>query len=472
MNVKNVSKGVYSLQRRIQFLVAISIVVAMFVLLTGGWFLSYALKYDTENQSLAHASSLVLALANKTPVTFFDHGSIKEQLDLFIEKNPSAWYYYEDSKQVIRSFNGAPKFKGRLVGNQQSFVISDNNKICGLWPAQFQFESSVGASIVMSKQCEPESYYLEVAGISHGISINQRFWQHINDMYFDSNGRAKNVIPTVVVMFITIAFITLLFGNMMRRVTRISRSASLIGKGKHHVQLPEKNLPIEILPMVQAINRAIERLEASGEQQALFVAAAAHELRTPLTVFRTRLEQMEHSKLKNQLVEDIKRVDRMVTQLLTLARLGSSNSDFIELDLVDIAQITCRERGGAVFVAGKELEFEACGYPAKIIGNLESAKTAIVNLIDNALLFTPKGKSVCVSVEGNVVRVSDSGPGVPEKDRERIFEPFFKEPPNKAGHGLGLAIVAEIMRIHEGTVTTHNRVDGGAVFELTFREVS
>lgn len=465
--------GIYSLQRRIQILVAISIVVAMFVLLTGVWFLNYALNRDAKSDNLAYASSLVLELANKNPIAFSNEESVKKKLNLLISSNPGSWYYYEDNQKVFSSLNEGPRFKDSVRGREQSLVISDNNEeICGVWPAQFRFESSVGAAIVMSINCGSKGYYLEIAGITQGITLYTALWQNIRVHYLDRERINTTVVPTVVIVFATIIFITFLFGNLMRRVTAISRSASQIGKGKHHVQLPEENLPVEILPMVQAINRAIERLEASGEQQALFIAAAAHELRTPITVFRTRLEQMEQSKLKEQLVEDIRRVDTMVTQLLTLAKLGSSDSDFKELNLVKMVQTTCRERGGAIFIAGKELEFEAYGNSATIIGNLESAKTAIVNLIDNALNFTPDGKAVRVEVEGNLVRVSDEGPGVPPANKEDIFEPFFKQPPNKPGHGLGLAIVAEIMRIHEGTVTTYNNVGGGAVFELIFKEVT
>lgn len=472
MNAAPRKKGIFSLQRRIQILVATSLVVAMFILITGVWVLTHILYHDEEVETTDFAAHLV-EMIGQEGAAFTISGNPQEDLDFLLGKNPDGWYYYEDETQVISSSPDVPKFKGGLIGGPAELVVAGEDSVhCSVWQSRFRFESSEGKALVVRGNCGADTYYVEVAGITAGYPFLSHLWHNVRRTYISEESLKRTVLPTVVIALITIALITLLFGTLMRRVEVVSAAASQIGKGKHHVRLPEENLPKEILPMVEAINRAIARLEAASEQQALFVAAAAHELRTPMTVFRTRLEQMDESELKGELVEDLKRVDTMVTQLLALAKLGASDLGLEKLDLIDVVQTTCRERGGAVFVAGKELEFEANGDSARIFGDRESIKTAVANLIDNALMFTPEGKTVRVGVDGNRVAVMDEGPGVPEAEKDRIFEPFFKHPPNKPGHGLGLAIVSEIMRIHEGSASARNAEDGGAIFELVFKKAA
>lgn len=472
MSAAATKKGVFSLQRRIQVLVAISLVMAMFILLTGMWFLIYGPTRDAARETAASAANLLFAIGQGRP-TVVSSRDPQADLDELLSKNPGGWYYYEDETQVISSSSDAPRFKGGLVGGPAELVVGGEDEVvCTDWGSRFVFEGPAGLAVVNTVDCGATSYYLEISGITKGYSLWDQLWQRIRFNYLDEERMKSTIVPTAVIAFVTIVFITLLFGTLMRRVEAVSSAASKIGKGKHHVRLPEDNLPKEILPMVEAINRAIARLEAASEQQALFVAAAAHELRTPMTVFRTRLEQMQESELKDELVEDVKRIDTMVTQLLALAKLGASDLGLEKLDLIDVVQTTCRERGGAVFVAGKELDFDSTDAPSQIVGDRESIKTAVANLIDNALLFSPEGASVRVVVDGNRVTVADDGPGVADKDKDQIFEAFYKNPPNKPGHGLGLAIVSEIMRIHDGSVSVSNAEEGGAVFELEFKETT
>ena len=465
-------RRIYSLQRRLQLLAATSLVVAVFILITGTWSLNHVLNHDLEYEATTNVTVLLEVLGRES--TSFDVGSDpRAQLDEMQRRNPDAWYYYEDTGKVLSSSPDAPRYKQGLTGETaQLFIDGESSSACSQAASRFLLDRPEGQVLVRAGGCGSDAYYMEIAGFKVGESFVAHIWDQMKTEYLSEASFKENVVPVLVIALITIGAITLLFGTLMKRVEAVSGTASQIGKGKHHVRLPEDNLPKEVLPMVQAINRAISRLEAASEQQALFVAAAAHELRTPLTVFRTRLEQMEESELKDELIGDMQRVDSMVTQLLALAKLGASELDLEKLDLVDVVRATCQERGGAVFVAGKELSFDVSEKTAHVLGDRESVKTAVANLIDNALMFTPEGKSVSVLVDGNRVTVTDEGPGVAPESKERIFEPFYKNPPNKAGHGLGLAIVSEIKRIHDGAVATRSSDAGGAVFELTFKDAA
>ncbi len=465
-------KRIYSLQRNVQTLAAVSLIVAGFILITGTWILRHMLEHDV-SEEVSFSVQMALRGIATDPESPDKTREAQATLEELLRINPGAWYYYEDANQVIQSKPGEALYKQALVGEHPTLHIDGSEPpLCNLRPANFNFDSDRGNVHVTSAGCGENNYYLEVAGFTEDVP----FIRHIRDTvlatYFSGRSANQTVLPIAIVAVLTLGAITLLFGRLMRRVEAVSRAASRIGKGKHHILLPEDNLPREVLPMVQAINRAIGRLEASSEQQALFVAAAAHELRTPLTIYRARLEEMEESELKDALVADLQRMDAMVTQLLALAKLGAAELDLEKLDLAEVVRTTCVERGGAVFAAGKKLAYDNNGESTDILGDRESVKTAVSNLIDNALQYTPEGKTVHVGVAGNCVTILDKGPGVAQEDRDRIFEPFFKNPPNKPGHGLGLAIVYEIMRIHEGSVNTHNATEGGAVFELTFQRAA
>jgi len=468
--VKNVRP--YSLQRRLQLLAAISLTIAVIVLFVGVWSLDHVLNHDLEFEATDQAIHLVSSLGGQTLFPT-DSKDIQGDLDRLLQRNPGAWYYYEDADTVIRSAAEEPRYRSGLTGEPQRLIVSDSSSaICSGTASWFRPRIPDGRAAVVAGGCGADAFYMEVTGFKVGESFAAHLWSAVEGYYFGEVGLKNRILPVGIVALVTILAITLLFGTLTKRIETVSLAASQIGKGKHRIRLPEGELPKEVLPMVQAVNRAIDRMEEASEQQGLFVAAAAHELRTPLTIIRTRLEQMSESQLKTELCDDLQRVDTMVTQLLTLAKLGAADVELEKLDLVEIARATCRERGGAVFAAGKELSFDAVEGDTFVYGDRESIRTAVANLIDNALMFTPPGKSVHVSVSSNRVVVTDEGPGVPKADKQLIFRPFFKSPPNKAGHGLGLAIVAEIMRIHGGSVDALDRAGGGAEFRLTFKHAA
>lgn len=462
-------KKTYSLQRRIQFLAATSVLVAGFFLVSGVWLIDHMLNHDRAAEAARSAVGFLQEIAQNP-----DDSSVpKEQLNEVMVRNPGAWYYYEDNSNIIQSNEGPPRFKQGLTGITAKLSINHSGEsLCSERPNYFKFENDGEKAIVSSGGCGESAFYVEVVGINKDYSIFSHFREIIQISIFDADRLKDTIIPIFAMILITLVAIMYLFGTLTRRVKDISAAASNIGAGESHILLPEDNLPREVLPIVQAANTAISRLESASEKQALFVAASAHELRTPLTVLRTRLEDITDEKLKTALVEDVKRMSAMMSQLLALAKLGATEADLKKLNLGEVVRSVCRDRGVSVYRENKVLEFDASDKPSDIVGDKETITSAIANLIDNAMQFTPKGKSVYVVVDGPIVKVSDRGPGIPETDLKKIFEPFFKNPPNKQGHGLGLAIVAEIMQIHNGSAEVHNRAEGGAEFELSFQSAA
>lgn len=469
-------KGNYSLRRRIQVLAVLAILVASFLLTVGLWITGYLLRTDAVNTT---RFGLVLALKENIGLIQYtdrarraaDRARENEQwLAELADLNPELWYYVEWDGRVIRSGPGDPKYRHRVVADARLSPEGEDPGRCAIAPSALFFwnDDTPPLRYVESNTCGDKQYYVEVDGLETGKRRPRDIVAAIRYNYAFGGRTQRNLAGTAAVALVLAGLVTLVFAPMTTRIREISQAASRIGRSKELVRLPEENLPREILPMVQATNHAIARLEAASEQQRLFAAAAAHELRTPLAVHRARIEALPDSELKQQLDDDVEHMASMIRQLLALAKLRSVDGSFETLDLAKVVEDICVERGAKVLNAGKELVFDGGGDKVRILGDRGAVNSAVVNLIDNAIEFTPDGKTVRVTVDRNKVTVQDEGPGVPEEDVRQVFEPFFKHPPNKRGHGIGLAIVAKVMSMHNGSVSTRNAPEGGAVFELTF----
>jgi two-component system sensor histidine kinase TctE len=229
--------------------------------------------------------------------------------------------------------------------------------------------------------------------------------------------------------------------------------------------VPEEHAPVEVRPVVQALNNLLQQLGATLRAQQQFVANAAHQLRTPLAGQRMQVEyglqQRDPAEWRRVLVTmklATERTVHLANQLLTLAKaeLGSHQLEFTRwLDLRSVVEDVTGEwmpRAIAKEIdVGLELSAAPVNGDALLIGELLS------NLLDNAISYTPSGGRVTIrsgtSAAYSVLEVEDEGMGIPVEEREKVFRRFYRvEGSPGEGCGLGLAIVHEIAHLHGGTV--------------------
>jgi signal transduction histidine kinase len=255
----------------------------------------------------------------------------------------------------------------------------------------------------------------------------------------------------------------------LRPLRAVSARAATIAPETTGIRLTDARLPSELQPLVSAFNQALDRLERGLTLQREFTANAAHQLRTPLAVLTAQLNEPLDNASMALLRADVARMNRLIDQLLRIARLDSVPLALdATIDLNAIAAHAVRSLAPWVIGQKRAIGFDAPGEPVWVQGNADAIGDALRNLIENAVGHAPPQTEVTVSVSPDgAVEIADRGPGIATEDRGRIFERFWRGRRSHAGGaGLGLAIVAQIVAAHGGTISVGDAPGGGAVFTL------
>lgn len=279
--------------------------------------------------------------------------------------------------------------------------------------------------------------------------------------------------------------IWIIVGLALRSITRVTNEIS--SRASTYLEpVNPTNIPVEIKPLVDELNQLFIRLKLAFDRNKRFAGDAAHELRTPLAALKTHaqvaLKSENEIERYNALLKVIQGVDRsthIVAQLLTLSRLNQEDAlnDVKPLDLHRLATDTVAYL--VPLAVEKHIDIELSPAPANtiILGNDIALSILIRNIVDNAIRYTPKNGDIKIQIlninDSIVLRVIDSGPGVPVELRERIFERFYRVIGTTAsGSGLGLAIVSQITELHKAHISLSTPVSGmGLQFDVTFPRI-
>ena len=284
----------------------------------------------------------------------------------------------------------------------------------------------------------------------------------------------RMMVPQAVLVILAAMAVWLGVGLGLRALTSVRSEI----ENRSHVDLSpirDTNTPYEVRPLVRAMNDLLARLSAALAAQQRFIADAAHQLRTPVAALKTQTElavrQVGDGDAKatlQQLHTAADHAARLVNQLLTLARAepGSHRSLMRErIKLAALARDTAGEWVPRALNHSIDLGFDDTSVDAEISADPFLIREMLNNLIDNALNYTPAEGRVTVRVLQNdgfvTLEVEDEGCGIPEEERERVFERFYRSASGSPeGCGLGLAIVREIAQGHGATVAIHSGANG------------
>jgi two-component system OmpR family sensor kinase/two-component system sensor histidine kinase QseC len=245
------------------------------------------------------------------------------------------------------------------------------------------------------------------------------------------------------------------------------------------------NLPLEIEPLVSELNRLLERLQRAFSAQRAFISDAAHELRSPLTALRLQLQLLDRApdeaarlEARSRLGAAVERAIHLVEQLLALARSEPQESA-LDSEAVDLSAAAAEGiRDTHELAESRNIDLALDATPNLLIrGNSEALRVLVRNLVDNAVRYTPPRGSVQVRTRSTpkeaVLEVTDTGPGIPPADRERVFDRFYRRAAALGnGTGLGLAIVKAIAERHGAHVVLDEAPGGGVHAVVNFPQAS
>ena len=293
--------------------------------------------------------------------------------------------------------------------------------------------------------------------------------------------RKNSLIITAVLALLGGVATYFISGHALRPIRELSDKIEKVQAQNLADSRIEENQVKELNQLSVSYNRMLERLSDAFEIQRQFTANAAHELRTPLALMQVQLD-LYHSnshpdndadtvQMIKMVTEQNDRLNKMVKTLLDMSELQTvGRDDEIILDaLVDevLEDLEPLAEGKNIRLIGKCKDITMVGSDILIY-------RLVYNLVENAIKYNHSGGQVTVTAdrkENHVyLSVKDTGTGIPEELKERVFEPFFRVDKSRSrelgGVGLGLALVREIVRVHDGSITVKSNPSGGTIFEV------
>jgi signal transduction histidine kinase len=283
----------------------------------------------------------------------------------------------------------------------------------------------------------------------------------------ESAGWPYRMLFSLVVLLTTVIILSLLAVRWATRpLAALADAADELGRNIHRAPLDEGG-PVEVARAARAFNTMQARVLAHIRERGRVLAAMSHDLKTPVTRMRLRAELLADPELKRKFTHDLEEMEAMVAGTLDFLRgleSGEATKPVDVMALLESLQADMAETGGRITIEGAVRE----PFPAKPA----ALKRCLANLLDNAIKY---GGSAAVQVDDDdkrlEIRICDEGPGIPETELERVFEPFYRLEGSRSrdtgGTGLGLTIAKHIAEAHGGRLTLANRSGGGLEAKLS-----
>ncbi len=384
------------------------------------------------------------------------------ELAAFRQGFPNVWYIVRDGSGQSVRFGDIPDVYARnfgdLLGEADHATIGFSED--DLRPEAYLEKVSTKAGTVQilaaTRSSRNETDGLEV-NISATVDVARNP---------DGSRNWEKALPALAVIIIILLLpIVLVMGTttlvttpaVVRRsfagLVETARQAARIDIGTRAMQLPVKNVPLEIAPLVHAFNQALARLAQGYDRHNRFLTDAAHELRTPIAILRTRAELLKQEPQSARLLHDIERLSHLAQQLLDHQLLDRPADQRRIIDLADLGSRVAADFAPLAIEAGYDLAFEPAPNTARVEVNVLQIERALANLVRNAIDHGGGSGTITIAVDAaGGVAVRDEGPGIPVEEHENVFEPFYRLQPQSRGAGLGLNLARQIALLHDGTI--------------------
>lgn len=292
----------------------------------------------------------------------------------------------------------------------------------------------------------------------------------------------KAVYPMVFAIPVIGLIIWWIIGVGLKPVAKLARELRQREATDLH-SLDQHDMPIELSQLAQSANDLLRRLDASFAREKRFSGDAAHELRTPIAALKIHCDNLLHElhpapASVNKLKQGIERMSYLVEQILLLNRTAPDHfmGNFEPINLTQLVKQAIVERSEALELKHHHIEFN--GDECQVSGDRAALTSLLHNLLGNAIKYTPNGGLIAINTwrrgKDVVLEVMDNGPGIPEDERERVFDRFYRSGGDRhnsktLGCGLGLSIVKQVVDLHGAHIAlTQSRYEHGLLVMITF----
>ncbi len=390
---------------------------------------------------------------------------------------------------MVEEFTESAKFELMLV-NHSGEVVAYSGTVAGSRGDMpdineaLNSASGTGSFTGLSEQGEPIMALSELVPYSTADVAAIRIVVSLTLV----NGAIINAIGASLIVVTAVFLFSLFTGlyfvrSIVTPISRVEHSAAKIAQGDFNVRI-ENNYNDEVGRLCDTINHMAVNLSETQRLKNEFISSVSHELRTPLTSIKGWVETLgkfhdlkgDSAKKALRIIgSEAERLSQMVEELLDFSRMQDSgiklNKDLIDL-VAELADAVHIAEGRAV-TEQVAIIFDEPQDIIAVMADKNRLRQVFLNILDNALKYTPAGGCVYVTCDIKTgwvyVNVRDEGPGIPEEDLPHIKEKFYKAKNSKAGNGIGLAVAEEIMNAHGGTITLSSPNEGGLTVTVQMR---
>ncbi len=427
--------------------------------------------YDTERVNLYTKANIISDLI-KTPegITPETATSVRQIL----------------SGSGMRSMVVRPDFKVCFDTNEDSDVVGDVVIREAIVKSMANGEQ---AQAINKSNSDMTTMSVAVPLISEGKTVGAVYIvQSLYNTDMAIGGIRNNLIVFAIVISILVAMLSLVISIMTTApIGNFISVSKEFSKGNFNVKAKEKG-PLELVEMAKALNYMSAELNEYEQNRKKFVSDVSHELKTPLATIKLICDSIvttdnpNHEMIQEflgDLSDEVDRLTRIVERLLTLTKMDSNQNnisatpvDFVVMVNAIIRKLTPNAENKNI-VLYSDYSVESL---SPMLLDYDKTWEAIYNIVDNAIKYTPEGGYVKLGLELSeknlLVKVCDNGPGIPDEDKEKIFERFYRLDDSRAretgGTGLGLAIAKEVVTLHGGKLYVEDAENGGSIFVMEF----
>ncbi len=382
-------------------------------------------------------------------------------------RSPELWFVIRDTDGYTVQYGEAP-----VAALKESFPRTIDRA---------RVEVGNGTHATLENRDTPVGRLQFVAATERGFpNEGLNVWINIRvDVAKDANGQTPwlTVLPAVgfIILIVVVPMLALTgvatllvtpraVGRSLSWLVDTARQAQTIDFETRSARLDRSKVPTEIIPLVDAFNHALSKLDEGYNRHNRFLADAAHELRTPIAIARTRADLLPEVEVSQQLRGDIDRLSRVAHQLLEMQAVGAVELRAERKDLNMLVENIAADLAPIAMDAGYDFDFEPASQEAFFIIQTSTIEMAVVNLIRNAIDHAGGKGAIVVRVgTAGTIDVCDQGPGIPPHERDRAFEPFRRINTSSSGAGLGLNLVKRAAEIHGGRVLFLDTSEGFCV---------